>query len=105
MVGRGGPSNWFGHCIDVELAIEGEKCSAGGVRSTLHKMAYPSLLKWSGSGLSSFMRPEWRLIRSVFDMVRVGEPAVGMDGRLVALLCDLPTASDFRAPVVLLHEF
>ena len=54
MVGRGGPSNWFGHCIDVELAIEGEKCSAGGVRSTLHKMAYPSLLKWSGSGLSSF---------------------------------------------------
>ena len=78
MVGRGGPSNWFGHCIGVELAIEGKKHSAGGVSPTLHKMAYPSLLKWSGSGLPSSICPEWRLIRSVVDLARVEEPVVGI---------------------------
>ena len=62
----------------MELAIEGKKYSVGGVRSTLHKMAYPSLLTWSGSGLPSSICPEWRLIRSVFDMVRVDELAVGI---------------------------
>ena len=76
-----------------------------GVRPTLHKIAYPSLLKWSGSGLSSSIRPEWRLIRSVFDMVRVEEPVVGIAGRLVALLYDLPKVPDFWSPIALLYEF
>ena len=76
----------------------------GGVRSALHKMAYPSLLKWSGSGLPSSTCPEWRLIRSVFDTARVEEPAVGAVARFLVSLHDLPKAADFGSPVVLLCE-
>ncbi len=55
-------------------------------------------------GLPSSLRLEWRLIRSVIDLARVGEPVVGIVGRFVVLLCDLPTASDFRAPIGLLFK-
>ena len=64
-----------------------------------HTTACPSLLKRSGSGLSSSLRLELRLIRSVLCLTRVGEPAVRVDGRFVALLCDLPKV------LVLLFEF
>ena len=55
MVGRGGTSNWFGHCMGVELAIEGKKCSVGGVRSALHKMACPS--PYSSGAAAACRRP------------------------------------------------
>ena len=79
----------------------------GGVHPASHKMATPSLLNRSGSGAQaqSFMRPKWRLIRSVFDMARVEELAVGIFGRQAVSLCDLPAVADMRSPVLLLHEF
>ena len=70
----------------------------------MHKMATPSLLNRSGSGAQSSMCPGRRPIRSVFDVARVEELAVGIVGRQAVSLYDLPTVPDLRWNVVLLYE-